>query len=542
MTDAVSPTAAASGNPGAASGSGSGPVADAPQINWTMLLLGFAGMVIGQFMAILDIQIVAASLPQIQAGIGASADEISWIQTAYLIPEVVMIPLSGYLSRLWGTRMVFLVSCTGFLLMSVATGLSNSIDAMIFFRALQGFVGGAMIPTVIAVAYTAFPPDKRITASIVMGLIVTLAPTVGPTLGGHLTEWLSWRWLFFINVAPGMLVLFLVSRYAHFDKGDPSLAKGFDWAGLGLMATFLMSLQYVLEEGSKNDWFADDAILLLAVIAAVTGPAFVWRSLSYRNPIVELRAFTNRNFMVGVVMTFTVGAALFGGTFLLPLFLARVRDYSPAEVGTTMVVSGLAMFLTAPFAGRLVRLVDPRILMFGGFMLCAWGMWDAHAVTQEWGFWQFAGVQALRGVGVMIAMIASQQVTMSTLPPHMVKNASGLVNLSRNVGGAFGLAMLNTSLTTNTALHMGELTSRISQGDQAMQEMIAGISALMANSIDPEGAAMKAVNGILLRQATTLSFGDAFAALAVGCAFAAFVTLFAKPVKIPAGGPPMDAH
>ena len=237
MTDAVAPA--------------SSPEAR-PEINWTVLLLGFAGMVIGQFMAILDIQIVAASLPQIQAGVGASADEISWIQTAYLIPEVVMIPLSGYLSRLWGTQKVFLISCTGFLVMSVAVGLSSSIEMMIFFRALQGVVGGAMIPTVFAVAFTAFPPEKRVTASVIMGLIVTLAPTVGPTLGGHLTEWLSWRWLFFINVAPGMLVLFLVSRYAHFDKGDPSLSKGFDWLGLGLMATFLMSLQFVLEEGARK--------------------------------------------------------------------------------------------------------------------------------------------------------------------------------------------------------------------------------------------------------------------------------------------------
>ncbi|HVL42280.1 MAG TPA: DHA2 family efflux MFS transporter permease subunit [Brevundimonas sp.] len=514
----------------------------APKVNWTILLLGFAGMVIGQFMAILDIQIVASSLPQIQAGVGASADEISWIQTAYLIPEVVMIPLSGYLSRLWGTQKVFLVSCAGFMLMSVATGLSSSIDAMIFFRALQGFVGGAMIPTVFAVAFTAFPPEKRITASVVMGLIVTLAPTVGPTLGGHLTEWLSWRWLFFINVPPGLLVLFLVGRYANFDKGDPSLSKGFDWWGLGLMAVFLMSLQFVLEEGSKNDWFADDNILWLAVLAAITGPAFVWRSLTYYNPVVELRAFANRNFMVGVVMTFTVGAALFGGTFLLPLFLSRVREYSAAEVGTTMVVSGLAMFATAPFAGRLVRRVDARILMFGGFMLCAWGMWDAHAVTSEWGFWQFAGVQALRGAGVMMAMIAAQQVTMSTLPPHMVKNASGLVNLSRNVGGAFGLALLNTSLTTNTASHMSELTQNISVTNGGMQAMLAGMQERFAGSIDPAGAAMKAISGMLYKQATTLAFGDAFAMLAAGCVFAAFVTLFSRPARAAAGAPPLDAH
>jgi DHA2 family multidrug resistance protein len=169
--------------------------------------------------------------------------------------------------------------------------------------------------------------------------------------------------------------------------------------------------------------------------------------------------------------------------------------------------------------------------MFGGFIMVAWGMWDAHAVTDDWGFWQFAGVQALRGVGVMLAMIASQQVTMSTLPPHMVKNASGLVNLGRNVGGAFGLAFLNTSLTTNTALHMGELTSRISQTDVAVQEMMAGMSGFFANSVNPEGAAMKAMYGILQQQATTLAFGDAFAMLAVATAVAAFLTLFARPVK-----------
>ena len=538
MTDAT----ASEGAVPAGGGKPAAPVAGHPEINWTMLLLGFAGMVIGQFMAILDIQIVAASLPQIQAGVGASADEISWIQTAYLIPEVVMIPLSGYLSRLWGTQRLFLISCTGFLIMSVATGLSNSIDTMILFRALQGFVGGAMIPTVFAVAFTAFPPERRVTASVVMGLIVTLAPTVGPTLGGHLTEWLSWRWLFFINVVPGMLVLFLVSRYANFDKGDPSLAKGFDWWGLGLMATFLMSMQYVLEEGSKNDWLSDNLILVLTIVASVAGPAFVWRSLTYRNPIVELRAFGNRNFMVGVVMTFTVGFALFGGTFLLPLFLGRVRHYSPSEVGTTMVVSGLAMFATGPFAGRLVRALDPRILMFGGFMLCAWGMWDARLVTDDWGFWQFASVQALRGVGVMIAMIASQQVTMSTLPPHMVKNASGLVNLFRNVGGAFGLAFLNTSLTTNTAAHMSELTSRISQSSVEMQDMMTGIADRFSTSINPDGAAMKAIYGMMQQQATTLAFGDAFAVLGIGCAVAAFVTLFARPVKPNPSAAPSDAH
>lgn len=513
-----------------------------PEINWKALLLGFAGMVLGQFMAILDIQIVASSLSQIQAGIGASADEISWIQTAYLIPEVVMIPLSGFLSRLWGTQKLFMLSCIGFLITSVAVGMSSSIEMMIFFRAIQGFVGGAMIPTVFAVAFTAFPPEKRVTASVIMGLIVTLAPTIGPTLGGHLTEWLSWRWLFFINIFPGAVVLYLVGRYADFDKGDPTLVKGFDWTGLILMATFLMSLQFVLEEGSKNDWFADDMILLLSVVAAVTGPWLIWHLLKSLNPIIELRAFANRNFCVGVIMTFIVGAALFGGSFLIPLFLSRVREYSAAEVGTTMIVSGLSMFAVAPIAGRLVRKVDARILMFIGFVMASWGMWDARLVTADWAFWDFAGVQAMRGAGVMIAMIASQQVTMTTLPPHMMKNASGLVNLARNVGGAFGLAFLNTTLSESTARHMVELTSAVDQTHVQMRQMIEALTQRFATSVNPQGSAMKAVYGMFQKQATTLAFGDAFAVLAIGCAVAALVTLLSKPPKPGAVAPPSDVH
>ena len=529
MTDAALPASAAAAAP-------------KPEVDWTKLFLGFGAMVIGQFMAILDIQIVAASLPQIQAGVGASTDQVSWIQTAYLIPEVVMIPLSGYLSRLWGTQRLYLISCTGFIVMSILTGLSSSIDMMILTRALQGFIGGAMIPTVFAVAFTAFPPERRVTASVIMGLIVTLAPTVGPTLGGHLTEALSWRWLFFINVPTGLIVLFGVYRWADFDKGDPSLAKGFDWFGLAVMAIFLMSMQFVLEEGAKDDWFDDAGILWLTVVAVIGGGVFIWRQLTYHNPIVELRAFANRNFSVGVLMTAVSGASLFGGTFLLPQFLGRVRHYSASEVGTTMVVSGLSMFLTGPIAGRLVRKSDPRVPMFIGFLLAGFGMYMAHGVTKDWGFWEFAGVQACRGVGVMIAMIATQQITMSTLPPHMVKNASGLVNLARNTGGAIGLALLATSITQQTALYYDDLSSKVTQGGAAAG-MMAGLMERMQQLgvADPGGAARKAIGGMMQQQATVLAFGDSFTLLAIGCFVAAGVSLLAAPVRN-APPPPSDAH
>ena len=512
-----------------------GPGAPAQTVDWPKLFLGFGGMAIGQFMAILDIQIVAASLPQIQAGVGASADQVSWIQTAYLIPEVVMIPLSAYLSRLWGTQRVFLFSCGGFLIMSVLAGMSTSIDMMIICRALQGFVGGAMVPTVYAIAFTAFPPDKRITANVVTGMIVTLAPTVGPTLGGHLTELLSWRWLFFINVLPGLLSLGLVWRFGNFDKGDKDLAHSFDWFGLAMMATFLITMQYVVEEGAKDNWFEDDLILWLTVLSASAGAIFVWRQLNYFRPIVQLRAFADRNFALGIMMSTVSGAALYGGTFLMPLYLGRVRQFSASEVGTTMLVSGLAMFLTGPLAGRWVRQIDARIPMFCGFCMIAWGMWMGHAITDEWGFWEFAWLQAFRGVGVMIAMIATTQLTMSTLTPDLIKDASGLVNLSRNVGGAVGMAMLSTSLSTRTAVHMNELSAKVGTDSIQAQGMLAGLTARMQQLgvIDPDGAAMKAFQYMIHQKAQVLAFGDGFALLTIGALAAAALSLLTTPGNTP---------
>lgn len=525
------PTPAASAPPPGAGSIAAPPLKPNGEIDWVHLFIGFGAMAVGQFMAMLDIQIVASSLPQIQAGISASADEVSWVQTAYLIPEVVMIPLSGYLSRLWGTQKLFMASCAGFTLMSVLTGLSSNIEQMIVTRALQGFIGGAMIPTVFAIGFTAFPPERRLTAGTIMGLIVSLAPMIGPTLGGHLTDLLSWRWLFFVNVVPGIAVLALVWRFADFDKGDPSLAKGFDWPGLVLMATFLMSLQYVLEEGASKSWLADDRILWLTVLAAVSGVAFIWRQIVYAQPIVQLKAFSDRNFSVGILINFANGATLFGGTFLMPLFLGRIEGLTPAQVGTTMLVSGLVSFIIAPIASRVVRLFDPRLSMVLGLVVAAFGVWSGHGVTKTWGFWDFAWLQGIRSFGTMIAMIGGQMTAMSTLPPQLAKSASGILNLARNTGGAVGLALLSTNLTTQTASHMTDLTSAISLSSQRAQAMMAGLEARMAGMgvADPTGAARKAFDMMISQQAQVLAFGDGFALLTVTCLCAALVALLARP-------------
>ena len=256
-------------------------------------LLAFLSMVFGMFMAILDIQIVSASLTEIQAGLAASSNEITWVQTAYLIAEVIIIPLSGFLSRALGTRIVFATSAAGFTLASVMCGFSTSINQMILWRAIQGFIGGGMIPTVFATAYIIFPRSRMGLIAPLIGLVATLAPTIGPTVGGYLTDTLSWHWLFFINVVPGILVTIAVVTLIDFDKPDLKLLDRFDWWGLIFMAGFLGRLEYVLEEGPRNDWFGDDSVLLLAWISAISAVAFFSRVLTANTPIVDLRAFAN---------------------------------------------------------------------------------------------------------------------------------------------------------------------------------------------------------------------------------------------------------
>jgi MFS transporter, DHA2 family, multidrug resistance protein len=516
--------------------------ADGQPIDWGKVFLGFGAMILGQFMAMLDIQIVASSLVQIQAGIGASSDEISWVQTIYLLAEVVIMPLTAYLTKMWGTQRFYVIASIAFIVTSVATGLSSSVDMMIITRALQGLAAGAMIPPIFATAMTVFPPERRTMANVLTGLIVTLAPTIGPTLGGHITEALSWRWLFFINVPVGVLVVLLVGRYGDFDKPDPRLAKGIDWWGLGLMTVFLLAMQYVLEEGAKDNWFEDDAILWLTVLAALAGAAFIWRELVYRQPIVSLRPFADRNFTLGIIMTFVTGMSLFGGTFLLPLYLGQVRGFSSAEVGTTMLVSGLSMFLAAPTCGPIVRRLDPRICMLVGFSLVGWSIGLGGRITDDWGFREFLALQVVRGLGSMIAMIAAQMMTISTLPVTLMKDASGLINLIRNVAGAIGLAAIATILSHQTASHYQDIASAVSTASPQGQGMMDGLSSMMGGLSDPQGGAHKAFSMLIRRQAAVLSFGDAFMFLSIGAWLAAGLALFARPAPEGAAAGPQGAH
>src|SRR5262245_22201009 len=396
-------------------------------------LLAFLAMVFGMFMAILDIQIVSASLAEIQAGLSASADEISWVQTSYLIAEVVMIPLSGFLAQVLSTRVLFTAAAAGFTAASVLCATATSIDQMIVYRAIQGFIGGGMIPSVFAVAFSVFPASKRGIVSPLIGLVATLAPTIGPTVGGYLSNAFSWHWLFLVNVGPGILVTIAVFLLVDFDKPNHSLLRRFDYVGLAAMAVFLGSLEYVLEEGPRYDWLDDRTIATLAVATTVGGLIFFWRALTAAQPIVELRAFKDRNFAFGSAFSFVMGIGLYGLTYVYPVYLAQVRGYDSLMIGNTMFVTGVAMFLTAPISGRLSGVVDPRILMLIGFMGFAVGTYIASAITPDWDFWELLIPQILRGSSLMLCMVPITNLSLGTLPPEQMKNASGLFNLTRNL-------------------------------------------------------------------------------------------------------------
>ncbi len=504
---------------------------------------GFFFMVVGMFMAILDIQIVASSIGAIQAGLSASTEEISWIQTSYLIAEVIMIPMSGWLSRLLSTRYLFVLSAAGFTLMSLVCATATSIEQMIVYRALQGFIGGAMIPTVFAAAYgNVFPPGKRTSVSVMIGLIVTLAPTIGPTLGGYLTDALSWHWLFLINIGPGIIVSIAVWLLIDIDEPDFSLLGKIDLAGIGLMAVFLGTLEYVLEEGPRNNWMQDRVIFWLAIACVISGAYFIAHILTREDPIIDLKAYRDPNFAVGSLLSLFLGVALYGLTYLYPLFLSEVRDLSASQIGEIMFVTGLFQFISAPLAGVLSQKMDTRVLIALGFGMLTFSNYQMFGITWEWGFGELFWPQVIRGIGLMFCIVPVNTLALGTLPQSQLKNASGLYNLMRNLGGALGLAVINTVLIQRIDFHQSRLREAFQPGRPVTEQAIAGLQSYIGQTpgIDSHLAALKSFYGLMTREASVMAFADCFVVLAV-CfgAMLLMMPFLKKPKPMAAGG---EAH
>lgn len=475
-------------------------------------LLAFFGMVIGMFMAILDIQIVASSLSVIAAGLSASTDELSWVQTSYLIAEVIIIPISGYIARVLSTRIAYFIAALGFTLMSILCSLAWNIESMIIFRALQGLFGGAMIPTVFSTIFIIFPPEKRPTVTIVIGLVVTVAPTLGPVLGGYITEVTSWHFMFLLNVIPGIFVCSVVYLYGDFDKPNYNLLKNFDFIGVICMISTLASLQYVLEEGNKKGWLDDTLMIFLMVVVVVGFITLIIWELTFINPILDLTAFSNKNFTFGCVYSFVIGVGLYGAVYVLPLFLFSIAGFNTVQIGMTMMVTGVSQFISAPIAGRLFgKGMDLRLMLAIGLSMFSLGCYANSFLTIDSRYYEFFIPQVIRGMSLMFCFIPTNNVALGTMPKSKVHNASGLYNLTRNLGGAIGLAAISTTLIAKTKIYTQYINENISITSSFALAQIEGFQGLLTGKIiDPEKGAYQMLSNIVGRDAFVIAINEIF--------------------------------
>ncbi|WP_150695740.1 DHA2 family efflux MFS transporter permease subunit [Pandoraea terrae] len=508
-------------------------------------ILAFATMSLGMFIALLDIQIVSASLRDIGGGLSAGADETVWVQTSYLIAEIIVIPLSGWLSRVMSTRWLFAASAAGFTVTSLLCGMAWNIQSMIAFRALQGFLGGSMIPLVFTTAFAFFAGPQRVIAAAVVGGIASLAPTLGPTVGGWITDNFSWHWLFFVNLVPGLFVTIAVPLLVKIDKPDLSLLRGADYLGIVLLALSLGCLEYTLEEGPRWDWLADDTIRATAWTAGIAGIAFLWRSLTYAQPVVDLRALKDRNFALGCFFSFVTGIGIFATIYLTPLFLGRVRGFSALEIGLAVFSTGLFQLTAIPIYAFFANRVDLRWLMMFGLACFALSMWQFSPITHDWGSAQLLLPQALRGFAQQFAVAPTVTLTLGGLPPARLRLASGLFNLMRNLGGAIGIAVCATILNDRTNLHFLRLTEHLNVGNEAMNATLQGMVQRMTqwgyDMADAQTVALRQLWALAFREAQTLTFGDVFLVI-MGCFVIATAMVPLMKKVVPPKAPPADAH
>ncbi len=492
-----------------------------PQYSETPLTIGqwigFFSMAIGVFMAVLDIQIVASSLQEIQAGLSATKDEIAWVQTSYLIAEVIIIPLSGWLGRVFSTRYLYVISAGGFTIASLLCAFAWNLPSMIVFRCLQGFLGGAMIPMTFMVIFIIFPPRLQSAMTIVLGLIVTMAPTIGPVLGGYLTETYSWEALFLINIIPGLAVCFLVYRFLDIDQPDWALLQKIDFVGIALIAVFLGCMQFVLEEGVRLQWFEDNLIVALTLVAIVSGITMLVWELKNPHPIIDLHAFRNINFSLGCVYSFVLGIGLYTLIYLTPIYLASVKGLNSLQIGYYLMVVGMFQLVSAFIAGPLEKKMDLRWMLCLGFGLFALGSWMNAGLTAESGYWEFFWPQAVRGSALMLCFLPINTLTLGRLPVEEINNASGLYNLMRNLGGAIGLAVANTQMIYVTKANYARLRESVTATRYQAQDMLEGLTESMAqmNLPDADLVALTQLTHVTLREAEVMTFNYLFQVIAV---------------------------
>jgi MFS transporter, DHA2 family, multidrug resistance protein len=476
---------------------------------------GFLLMCLGMFMAILDIQVVATSLPTIQQAFGISADAMSWIQTAYLIAEVVAIPLTGLLTRVLSLRWLFVGAITLFTMASVGCAFSGSFGVLIAFRVVQGFAGGTLIPAVFSAVFLLFPAKLHATATTVGGVIAVLAPTIGPVVGGWITQTWSWHWLFLINVVPGLIAAMTTPSLLPRQATRLADLKRLDGLSVVLAVAALASLEIGLKDAPREGWMSPHCAGLF-LVTATAGVLFIRRTSRAASPVVDLSTLKRRSFAIGCALSFCLGVGLFGSVYLMPVFLAFVRGHEAFEIGCIMLVTGVAQLVTAPFMALLERRTSARWLTAAGFALFAIGLgisaWQSRLADFDEMFWP----QIVRGVAIMFCLLPPTRLALGSLPDVQVPDASGLFNLMRNLGGAIGIALIDTILYTRAVSHAENFRDRLLAGDATAAQAIGLSQELFANRPPgpPDAQAVAFVRPLVEKASLALSVNEAWLLLA----------------------------
>jgi DHA2 family multidrug resistance protein len=480
---------------------------------------GFILMCLGMFMAILDIQVVATSLPTIQDALAISPDAMSWIQTAYLIAEITAIPLTGWLTRALTLRWLFVIAIFIFTLTSIGCAFSSNFASLVTFRVFQGFAGGTMIPAVFTGIFLLFPARSHPVAGTIAGIVAVLAPTIGPVVGGWITTHYSWPWVFLVNVVPGVIAVFATPFLLPWGRFRLNQLRNFDVVSLALMALALASLEIGLKQAPQHGWFSAICLGLFA-FCAITAWQFAVRSLKATHPVVEVALLKVRPFLVGCILSFCLGVGLFGAVYLMPVFLAFVRHHDALQIGSIMLVTGAAQLVAAPIAGALESRLNPRWLSAFGFSLFAVGLGLSAFESRVADFDEMFWPQVMRGFAAMFCLLPPTRLALETLPHKQVPDASGLFNMMRNLGGAVGIALIDTVLYGRTSGHAEALRQRLVAGDA---------SAAQAIGLDRLPSDLSAAGPMIEQAAFAASANEAWALLSAVALFGLLLIPFAKP-------------
>ena len=475
-------------------------------------LTAFVVMCMATYLGLINIQIVNSSFKEIQGGLAIGPEQISWVLTSALIAEVIMLPLAGWLCRLFSTKWLFAGCLFGFTLASIGCGIAWNIESMIAFRALQGFCGGALMPLVFATTYHVFPKNRQTVVMTILSFVLVTPIAIAPLVGGWITEALGWRWMFWLSVPAGVMLMFASIAFIKIDKAEFALAKNIDFLGISLAAIALLLLIVVLEEGKRHDWFASQLILAFTAAGAISAYLFVWRELTCKHPVVDLTIFANRDFSVGCFYTFVYGAVFFVPFFLLPLYLAEVRAIDTFQIGTIIVVLGISMGLSSPLAGMAVRVLHLRWLALIGFGGMAVGNWLQGNLTADVGFSELILPQVIRGISSQFCWLSCVVLALGSIETKKVKNASSLYSLFMRLGAAIAIAIGSTQLENNTIRHYSEIADTVSFDQPSVGESIPTLRNLFrgqyGESPTADHAGLTLLIDLVTQQAMIMAFND----------------------------------